>query len=464
VYNPNDTICATATASVSTGTVARSIIRITGAETFAIISEIFSTKGPVGKHGVIAGRIRLDIGLEIDTDLYCFGAPRSYTGEDLAELHFFAAPAVVECILEKLCRLSRLAGPGEFTLRAYLNGRIDLSQAEAVAQIVAGSNKFQIQAAQKLLAGKLAQTAEKIHSRILDILSLLEAGMDFSEEDIEFVTKENAVGTIGQIRADLQALLDGNIRYEEMIDLPAVGLAGASNAGKSSLLNALLGSERSIVSPQQATTRDVLTGVMEGEKSRCMLFDCAGLGPGETSAGLLDELGRQAAMEAINAADVVLLCVDMDKADYTEDICISKSIAKEDYMFVATKSDLLDKDSIRTKSEQLGELFASDVIVCSAVTGSGIEQLRGGVEKHVISITAGACEAADRIAINQRHARLVREAIANLDDAGEEIAGENNEIAAMLLRSSCEKLAGLEKEDIDDAILDRIFSNFCIGK
>ena len=464
MYNPNDTICATATASVSTGTVARSIIRITGPETFAIVSEIFSTTEAVRKHGVIAGKIRLDIDLEIDADLYCFGAPRSYTGEDLAELHFFAAPAAVECVLEKTCRLSRLAGPGEFTLRAYLNGRIDLSQAEAVAQIVAGSNKFQIQAAQKLLAGKLAQTAEKLHSRILDILSLLEAGMDFSEEDIEFVTTEKAVGTIGQIRADLQALLEGNIRYEEMIDLPAVGLAGASNAGKSSLLNALLGSERSIVSPQKATTRDVLTGVLELEKSRCMLFDCAGLGLPDTTAGLLDELGRQAALEAINAADVVLLCVDLDKADYTEDVRISKSITKKDYMLVATKSDLLDKGRACRKCEHLSELFASAAICSSALTGGGIEQLRGAVEKRVISITAGASEAADRIAINQRHARLVREAIANLDEAAAETAGQNNEIAAMLLRSACEKLAGLEKEDVDDAILDRIFSNFCIGK
>ena len=464
MYNPNDTICATATASVSTGTVARSIIRITGPETFALISELFSPAEGVRIHGVTTGTIQLEGCFEIDAHLYCFGAPRSYTGEDLAELHFFASPAVVEAVLESLCRLSRLAGPGEFTLRAYLNGRIDLSQAEAVAQIVAGSNKFQIQAAQKLFAGKLAQTAEKLHSRILDILSLLEAGMDFSEEDIEFVTTEKAVDTIRQIISDLRALLEGNIRYEEMIDLPAVGLAGASNAGKSSLLNALLGSERSIVSPEKATTRDVLTGVLELEKSRCMLFDCAGLGIPETSAGLLDELGRQAAMEAINTADVVLLCVDLDKADYTEDIRISKTITEKKYMLVATKSDLLDEDRARRKCEHLSELFASDGICSSALTGCGIEQLRGAVEKRVISITAGASEAADRIAINQRHARLVREAMVNLDEAADETAGQNNEIAAMLLRSACEKIAGLEKEDVDDAILDRIFSNFCIGK
>ncbi|RKY04130.1 MAG: hypothetical protein DRP66_12130, partial [Planctomycetota bacterium] len=352
----------------------------------------------------------------------------------------------------------------EFTLRAYLNGRIDLSQAEAVAEIVAGGNAFQLQAAQKLLAGKLSQTAAQIRQEILDVLSLIEAGLDFSTEDITFVGPDEATEKIERITEALETLLAGGIRYEEMIDLPSVGLAGTSNAGKSSLLNALLGQERSIVSDQKATTRDVLCGVLELEKCRCTLFDCAGLKRAEADSALLDELAAQAAAEAINAANMVLLCVDMAKTDYSEDIEISRTIGAGRIALVATKADLLDEQDSKRKQTQLAELFDSQLVVTSTRSGRGIGSLRALIDSRIVSLTAGAAEAADRIAVNQRHRKIVAETIEHLDDAAGQMALGNDEIAAMFLRSAYEVLAGLEKEDIDEAVLDRIFSNFCIGK
>lgn len=292
MYDINDTITAISSPSTSTGRGGKSIIRMSGPQVLEMLAKMFRPEGEITKRGIVKGKIRIDDELEIATTVYVFFGPASYTGEDLVEIHIFEADVVVQQILRKLFAEARLAGPGEFTLRAYLNGRMDLSQAEAVAQVVAGSNKLQLEAAQKLLAGRLCETTGEIRSELLEILSLIEAGLDFAGEDIEFVTVQKAVDTISMIRSRLEELLAGSIRYEEEIHLPAVGLAGAPNAGKSSLLNALLGKDRSIVSPQRATTRDVLTGVLELDRCNCALFDCAGLLPSDRRAGVLDTLAR----------------------------------------------------------------------------------------------------------------------------------------------------------------------------
>ncbi len=466
MYNTGDTICALSSTTVVGGMVGKSIIRISGPDAFAVAGKLFHSDEQIRRRGTTAGMIAI-ADIETDATLYAFTSPQSYTGENLVELHFFAAACVVELVIAELLAFARQAGPGEFTLRAYLNGRIDLSQAEAVAEIVAGSNAFQLQAAQKLLAGKLSQTAAQLREEILDVLSLIEAGLDFSTEgggDITFVGPDEATEEIGRITQALETLLAGSIRYEEMIDLPSVGLTGTSNAGKSSLLNALLGQERSIVSDQMATTRDVLCGVLELEKCRCTLFDCAGLKRAETDSDLLDELAAQAAAEAINAANLVLLCVDLAKADYSEDIEISRTIRAGELALVATKADLLDEQDLKRKSAQLAELFDSQPVVTSTRSGRGIGSLRALIDSRIIRLTAGAAEAAARIAINQRHRNVVGETIEHLSAAAAEMPLGNDEIAAMFLRSAYEVLAGLEKEDVDEAVLERIFSSFCIGK
>lgn len=464
MYDINDTICAISSAAVAKGTIAKSIIRISGVDAFGVLSEFCDFRETIGKRGVVTATVIATSGVEVEAAIYFFRSPNSYTGEDLVELHFFGAAVVVELILGRICESTRLAEPGEFTLRAYLNGRIDLSQAEAVAEIVSSSNSFQLQAAQKLLAGKLADTAGGLRKEILDVLSLIEAGMDFSGEDIEFVTTEKAIETVTGIGEGLEGLLAGSIRCEEMIDLPSVGLAGVSNAGKSSLLNVLVGHERSIVSEEQATTRDVLTGVLELRRGRCMLFDCAGLGVDETAVDLIDQLGRQAAIEAINSANLILFCVDLGKDDYAEDIEVRKLIKDKDILLVGTKSDLLSDQQLKQKCCLVNELFGQEVVATSSANNEGVEQLRSLIEEKIVQLMAGSAEAADKIAINQRHRETVTESIDNLSQAIPELAGGNDEVAAMLLRLACEKLGGIEKEDIDEAVLERIFENFCIGK
>ena len=273
MYDLADTIVAVSSA----GGGLRSIVRITGPEALAACQSVFSgagwaAQGPHKTNGIVRGAVRIDDELSVEALLYLFYAPHSYTGETLAELHVHVGPAVVEALVQRLLADGlRPAGPGEFTARAYLNGKIDLAQAEAVNEVVSSSNRFQLDAAEKLLSGRLSGAVGEIRTALLDCMSLIEAGLDFSEEDIEFISAAQAIERLGGIRRQLEDLLAGSIRYESLIDLPAIAIAGAPNAGKSSLLNVLLGQERSLVSNERKTTRDVLSGVLGLEIGDCRL-------------------------------------------------------------------------------------------------------------------------------------------------------------------------------------------------
>jgi tRNA modification GTPase len=464
MYELNDTILAVSSASVMCGRVSKSIIRMSGAGVFAILSDCMGVNEGAADGRTEVVNIAIDNDLEVDAALYKFCAPHSYTGEDLAEIHVFASGAVVEKILERFGGVARLAGPGEFTLRAYLNGQLDLAQAEAVAEIVASSNKVQLEAAERLLAGKLSESISQLRSELLEVLSLIEGGLDFSTEEKEFITNDDAVERITGIKDRLGRLLSCSIRCEELIEMPSVGLAGATNAGKSSLLNALVGKERSIVSSEEATTRDVLTGIIELENFDCAIFDCAGLSLKDESFTVLEDLAREAAIEALGSAHLVVLCVDASKDNYNEDVEIRKLIDSEELILAATKCDVLDDVKRSGKFRELAGLFSAEPTATSAQTGEGLERLRSGINARIVGLMAGSDEGAERIGITERHRRLVEEALKNLSDAAEEIRMGNDEICSMLLRTGYEELSGVEREDVDEAILERIFSTFCIGK
>jgi tRNA modification GTPase len=456
MYYSSDTIVA-----VSSPTPDKSVIvRVTGPDTIEKINLLFSPKIAPRQKGIVRGNLYHDDNFQIDASLYIFPQGHSYTGQPLAEIHFWSNPALTEAILSKLLTLGiRLAEPGEFTARAYLNGKMDLAQAEAVNKVITSSNRLQLTAAEKLLAGRLTETTAQVSKEILDCLSLLEAGMDFSEENIEFISNTDAVERIESAKQKLEQFLSGSISFEAVMALPAVGIAGAVNAGKSSLLNKLLGRVRSIVSPQRKTTRDVLTGIVESALSRYVLFDCAGLVAGPQNE--IDLLAQQAAVEALNTADVVIFCVDITKSDFTEDTDIRRLIKSDTIIAVATKSDLLDKTEFEKQTAMLEDIFKAKFLPVSSVNGSGIDNLSSVIEQ---LISGEDSERSAGVALTARHKQSVTDAIDNLSQAVSELEKENNEVAAMFLRAACESLAGLEHEHIDEKILDNIFSQFCIGK
>jgi tRNA modification GTPase len=539
MYDLNDTIVAVS--SPSSG--ARAIVRITGPDTIKVCWQIFTPRYPspdgsrrtrdprfrgdrlalaaAGGRGrtsrgqAVAGSITIDDELEIDGYLYSFPAPHSYTGDDLAEIHIYTNSSATGALMGNLLgRGLRPAGPGEFTARAYLNGKIDLAQAEAVNEVVVSSNTLHLAAAQKLLSGRLAQTTEKVRSEMIDCLTLIEAGLDFSGEDIEFISRQEALERLTQIKGALEQLLSSSIRYESVVDLPAVGIAGAPNAGKSSLANKLLGVERSIVSAQRKTTRDVLTGLLTLTYCRCVLFDCAGLicdsglvprDPIDES--ILDGLAHAAAIEALRNSAVVVFCVDISKADWSEDLDARSWILDarrasriehrgSSVIPVATKCDLLSdirRGGLANRLSELNELFATTFLATSVKMDRGIELLRQTIDGTLLErliATGGGSEAgvgqgnqpegldrirSDFVGLTARHRQVVNEAIQNINESIDELkAGpprdqarlRRDEIVAMMLRAAYEGMSGIGSADrrIDEQILEQIFSRFCIGK
>ena len=355
------------------------------------------------------------------------------------------------------------AAPGEFSKRAYVNGKLDLAQAEAVNEIVAGSNRFQIEAAERLLSGRLTATTRAVHSALVDCLSLIEAGLDFSTEDIAFIGPREAVGRLGRIKSNLEGLLSGSIRYESLIDLPSVGIAGAPNAGKSSLLNAMLGHERSLVSDRPRTTRDVLSGLLTTDRLQCVLFDCAGLLTAPES--ILDRLAQQAAIEALRRCQVVIFCVDAAKPGIREDLAIRALIRPETVLYVATKADLLNPADSQRAVETLAQAFAGPFLAVSALTGQGLRQLQDLIARPLSAgPQAAAREGHDAVTLTARHRQAVSEAIANIGQAMSQIEQGAEEVAAAMIREACQALSEIEQQPIDEQILDRIFSRFCVGK
>lgn len=465
MYEPQDTIVAVSSPTSDN----RAIIRISGPRSIDILRQIFTPPVAAGKNRVITGCVRVDEQLKLDAQLYLFIAPRSYTGETLAEIHIYTNPSVTEALLQRLLSKGlRMAGPGEFTARGFLNGKMDLTQAEAVNEVIVSSNRLQLAAAEKLLTGKLAQTAEKIRSELMDCITLIEAGLDFSGEDIEFISRDEAVEKLSQIKNQLEQLLAGSIRCESMLDLPAVGIAGAPNAGKSSLLNKLTGCERSIVSPQRKTTRDVLTGELSLRHCRCVLFDCAGLTA--EADNILDELSRQAAIEALQNSSMVLFCVDSSKEDFSEDVSINEFIKPHISIPVATKSDLLPEQMLASRLAELNQLFAVEFLPVSIITGRGLEQLQDTIDKKLIERALGGASGGDfaeqtsAVALTTRHRQAVADAIENVSESINELKTGSDEVTAMLLRAAYQNICDIEQQHFDEQILQRIFSRFCIGK
>ena len=468
MYELTDTIVAVSSPSCEQ----RVIIRITGPSALHFGSAIFDFQSAINtfvKAGqaspyILFGSITVDDEFQIDALVYVFPGPHSYTGDDVVEIHTYTNPAVTEALISNLLQRGlRLAGPGEFTARAYLNGKLDLAQAEAVNEIIVSSNEYQLAAAEKLLQGRLGETTAMLRDSLVELLSLIEAGLDFSEENIEFITRPEAVKRLAAIKDQLERLLSGSISLESVIDLPSVGIAGAPNAGKSSLLNKLLGQERSIVSHQQKTTRDVLTGIWTLAHCRCVLFDCAGLLT--RPADILDELAQRAAVEALRNSAVVIFCADVSKSEWSQDVAIRKLIEPKILVPVATKCDLLSEQIPAERLAELNESFGADFLPVSAQTGAGMDLLRSTIdrkltEKFDVPLSSG-------VALTARHRQAVAEAMGHVGESISELTAGNDEVAAMMLRAAHRAICDIDQPgpaSIDEQILGQIFSRFCIGK
>ncbi len=440
-----DTIAAIATANGAGGI---GIIRISGEKALDIADKIFSAK-LTDSHKMVLGRITYS-GQVIDEALGClFKAPGSFTGEDVVELFCHGGTAVCRLALDAaLSAGASLAEPGEFTKRAFLNGRIDLSQAEAVGDIISAHTGDAVKAAANQLSGMLGRSIADIRAKLLGISSHLLATLDFSDE-VDALPYDTLQAGLAGVRAQLSALLDtaddGRIIKEGV----NAALIGTANVGKSSLLNAMLGEDRAIVTDIEGTTRDVLEASVNIRGCRLNLLDTAGI---RHSTDAIEQLGIERSVAAIERADLILLVLDGSRSLGAQDENLIGLVADKHTICVINKADL--------PQSLLPPPFAHTVGV-SAKTGEGLDDLfsliagmyaRGGLETKAV-ITS------------ERHKQSLLHALGHINSALTALEGNlPPDMIAGDLELCLHALGEVDGMTVSDEIIDNIFASFCVGK
>ncbi|MCK5270777.1 MAG: tRNA modification GTPase [Sedimentisphaerales bacterium] len=478
MYILDDTIVAISSAAGSAG---RGIIRLSGPEALGLADAIFQGDDgmPVieaASWSVIKGRCRLTKAVFCPADLYIFRAPRSYTTQNVVEFHLPGSGPLLQMVLQELLATGdgvRSAEPGEFTARAFFNGRIDLTEAEAVAEVINAHSDGQLRAAERLLDGRLHRVCSEITRRLTEALALVEAGIDFSEEDIEFATGEQLQGQVTAVLGDLDRLLTNSMTWDELTHLPRVAIAGPANAGKSSLVNSLSGIDRSIVSLIAGATRDLLTVPLSLPDGECMLIDTAGLyDAAEVVSDPLAEAARKLSRRAVATCDLLLWVFDAAEADsYGFSALPDDMELPEHVILIANKIDLPHHE------QQLDDIL-SDASTCSirvsALRGDNLNLLKVRIDNALRKILT--CETSTQaMALTARQHQLLQNgrdclngAISLLEDAGRAVPNDPDqvqwELLAVELRSCLDHLGCISGVVITEDVLDNIFSRFCVGK
>lgn len=465
--NFSDTICAPAT-SVGTGAV--SLIRISGPESSAVVDRVVCFRSGTAaqapgfslKFGTVEGLDEVLVAL--------FRAPHSYTGEDAAEISCHASPFIVSSLLDRLTEAGcRLAEPGEFTRRAFVNGKMDLAQAESVADVIASSTATQHRVAMHQLRGGYSAELRALRKQLLELTALMELELDFSEEDVEFADRSRLRALLDTACSHCRQLADSFRLGNAIRNGVPVAIVGAPNSGKSTLLNALLRDDRAIVSDIPGTTRDTVeeTCVLDGVLFR--FIDTAGI---RASSDEIERLGIERTYRKIGEADVVLGVIDAVSCGSEEtfglavrEIAERMDFRQQKLLIIANKCDILgvNKVVIDGNSFVLSINNQSYIIPClwiSAKTGSGLEQLRSEL---VSAVGNRAFEGT--LVTNARHARALRAAAESLSVVSDGLdRGIPSDLLAEDLRAALSSLGSITGEITTDEVLGEVFSRFCIGK
>ena len=469
-----DTICAPATVP---GTGAISVIRVSGPEALEIADKVVqcrrgtisSAKGYTMKFGTVASAS----GEVVDEVLVSiFKAPHSYTGENSVELSCHASSYIVSAIMSLLYEAgARAAEPGEFTQRAYLNGKMDLAQAEAVADVIASQNAAAHRIAFKQMKGGFSSELRTMRGELLELVSLMELELDFSEEEVEFADRSRLDSLLSAIIAHVTRLVDSFRLGNAIKNGVPVAIAGATNTGKSTLLNALLGEDRAIVSDVHGTTRDTIEETLNIDGVLFRFIDTAGLR--ETSE-IVEQIGIERTFRKISEASIVLGMVDLTRDFETTCETVCSILDKVDFetqklMILLNKTDISGlnnnvsiKNIIVSELKNKGITSNITIIPISAKTGVGISELRADLASSQRNLLA---ESDTTLVTNQRHLQALSDARTSLHRVRSGLAsGLPTDLAAQDIREAIYHIGSIVGEISTDEVLGNIFANFCIGK
>jgi tRNA modification GTPase len=439
------------------------IVRLSGHQAIAIVQSLFSGSqihdlhvAPTHSlhHGYI---IHPETKQVIDETLVTvMRAPRSYTREDVVEINCHGGMLPLRNVLDLvLARGARLASPGEFTKRAFLNGRIDLSQAESVVDIIRAKTDAGLRLAVQQLQGKLSTKVKDIHHDLKHLLASLEAAIDFPEEDLELIPHAHIVMQIGHSLAQVEQLLASAQEGKIVRDGLSVAIVGKPNVGKSSLLNVLLEEERAIVTPVPGTTRDTIEDYINLHGIPIRLIDTAGI---RETQDQVEMLGVARSRTALQQADLVLCLFDVSVPWSREDEELIHLVQDKDRFVILNKIDLPAIVNIQELLSQFPEPVP--VLHISLKEHRGLDQLKQALVDHVLAIPLESVEVT-----NSRHKRalsLARESLVHAQQAAE--AAMSPEFIALDVRETLDHLGAITGETSNEEILDEIFATFCIGK
>ena len=480
-----DTICAPATVP---GTGAISVIRLSGPEALTIADKVIRCRrGNISDakgYTIRFGEVLDDTGALIDEVLTSvFRAPHSYTGENSVEISCHASSYIVSRIMELLYAAgARAAEPGEFTQRAYLNGKMDLAQAEAVADVIASQNAAAHRIAFKQMKGGFSSELRDMRGELLELVSLMELELDFSEEEVEFADRSRLDTLLEQITAHVSRLIDSFRLGNAIKNGVPVAIAGATNTGKSTLLNALLGEDRAIVSDVHGTTRDTIEETLNIDGVLFRFIDTAGLR--ETSE-IVEKIGIERTFKKISEASIVLGMIDLtrdfdstdetireilDKVDFQTQklvLLLNKTDIREVNKNVITINNIVSRIENKGLKAALSNYTQNDaqtvpILPISAKTRTGIEELRSILASSQRDLLA---DSDTTLVTNQRHLQALTDTRTSLLRLRQGLAsGLPTDLAAQDIREAIYHLGSIVGEISTDEVLGNIFRNFCIGK
>ena len=480
-----DTICAPATVP---GTGAISVIRISGPDALSIADKVIrcnkgyisESKGYAIRFGVI---LNADETVLDEVLVSVFRAPHSYTGENSVEISCHASSYIVSAVMDLLYAAgARAAEPGEFTQRAYLNGKMDLAQAEAVADVIASQNAAAHRTAFKQMKGGFSSELKGMRGELLELVSLMELELDFSEEEVEFADRSRLDSLLEDIIAHVGRLIDSFRLGNAIKNGVPVAIAGATNTGKSTLLNSLLGEDRAIVSDVHGTTRDTVEETLNIDGVLFRFIDTAGL---RETTEIVEKIGIERTFKKIGEASIVLGMVDLTRdlastCDTVREIVEKVDFTSQKLVFLLNKTDICEvnknvsivnfivselgnkgiKASLIENTAKASEL--TPIIGISAKTGFGIDNLRSILASSQRDLLA---DSDTTLVTNQRHVQALSDSRTSLLRVREGLAsGLPTDLAAQDIREAIYHLGSIVGEISTDEVLGNIFANFCIGK